>query len=208
MKIEQYAPLKAIVTTFEFGEAALCYSQDIPSMAKGVSYDIDYEDIPKETKTIKVPNRRFLQLVRYGRIAFISVVAFFLFSQLSHQNQNIGEILLIPAVLLVIAGMAARKQHIAMIEIQTKRGKVQIIKDGQERKILEEIENHRKNRIIDLYGEIDFSNDPDAEIRKFEWLRDSDYITAEQAENAIKEIEERRCNPSGKHDNDEKPTHH
>ena len=189
MKIEQHALLKSIITEFQFNDETMGYAQESPTSARGVAYDIAYEDIPQETKTIKVPNRRFLQLVRYGRYAFIALAVGVLLSKYGH-DQNVDALLVLPAAMLIAASLSARNQRIIMIEIPTKKGKVQIIKDGQEETILKEIETRRKNRILDLYGEIDFSKAPHVEIGKFEWLKDNRYITAEDAEEAIQKIKD------------------
>jgi uncharacterized protein YqgQ len=51
-----------------------------------------------------------------------------------------------------------------------------------------EIRERRKTQLLDWYGNINFANDPEDEIQKFEWLYSQRLITSEQFQRIVTTI--------------------
>jgi hypothetical protein len=60
---------------------------------------------------------------------------------------------------------------------------------------MEEIRERRKKQLLEWYGNINFANDPEEEIRKFHWLHSQHLISAGQLEQIITTI--RNADPEG-----------
>lgn len=52
----------------------------------------------------------------------------------------------------------------------TDKGRIYILKDKQHDDIINEISSRRKGQLLSWYGELNYSNDPNAELEKFRWL--------------------------------------
>ena len=55
-----------------------------------------------------------------------------------------------------------------------------MVKNKQHDNLISEISSRRKGQLLSWYGELDYSNDPNAELEKFKWL---------MSEGAIGEVE-------------------
>jgi hypothetical protein len=53
---------------------------------------------------------------------------------------------------------------------------------------MSEIRARRKKQLLDWYGNINFANDPEEEIRKFHWLHSQQLISADQLQKIINTI--------------------
>jgi len=53
---------------------------------------------------------------------------------------------------------------------------------------MDEIRERRKKQLLEWYGNINFANDPEEEIRKFHWLHSQHLISAGQLEQIITAI--------------------
>lgn len=63
---------------------------------------------------------------------------------------------------------------------------VWIIDDKSRHDIVAELDRRRRERLIDLYGQVNVSNEPYLEIRKIEWLVEESVLTREQADDQIR----------------------
>lgn len=68
-------------------------------------------------------------------------------------------------------------------------GDIAILHDGQQDRILNEIKERRSRQLLDWYGNINFANDPEDEIRKFHWLHSQNLISDDKLKHIIEAIE-------------------
>jgi hypothetical protein len=67
-------------------------------------------------------------------------------------------------------------------------GEIALLHDSQFDRIMSEIRERRKKQLLDWYGNINFANDPEEEIRKFHWLHSQQLISADQLQKIINTI--------------------
>lgn len=67
-------------------------------------------------------------------------------------------------------------------------GEIAIFHDKNHDLIMAEIRERRKRQLLDWYGNINFANDPEDEIRKFHWLHSQDLINADQLQRIVTTI--------------------
>jgi hypothetical protein len=67
-------------------------------------------------------------------------------------------------------------------------GEIALLMDEKHDTIMSEIRERRKKQLLDWYGNINFSNDPEEEIQKFEWLHSQHLISSAQLQRAISAI--------------------
>jgi hypothetical protein len=72
---------------------------------------------------------------------------------------------------------------------KTKAGNVFIINDKNHDKIIAEMTNRKKSQLLKWYGDINFDNDFDNEISKFNWLVKQNVISQEEADEKIAQVE-------------------
>ncbi len=67
-----------------------------------------------------------------------------------------------------------------LITFDTPKGKIFVIEDKKCSEILNLISEKRKAQFRDRYGAINFSNRPETELNRFQWMRDKDIISKEE----------------------------
>lgn len=67
-------------------------------------------------------------------------------------------------------------------------GEIAIFHDKNHDLIMMEIRERRKRQLLEWYGNINFANDPEDEIRKFHWLHSQDLISADQLRRIVTTI--------------------
>ena len=72
---------------------------------------------------------------------------------------------------------------------KTEAGNVLVMNDKNHDKIISEIVSRKKTQLLKWYGDINFDNDLENEINKFNWLAEQKVITKEEAEKKIAEVE-------------------
>ena len=72
---------------------------------------------------------------------------------------------------------------------QTDHGSVFVIQDKRHDEIISELNARRRKQLLQGYGEINFSNDPQKEINKFRWLSEQNALSREEAEIKIAQVE-------------------
>lgn len=60
-------------------------------------------------------------------------------------------------------------------------GRILLIKDGRASSLIEELTARRRTRLAQVYGEIDFDEDPEREVAKFKWLESQGALSGEDA---------------------------
>jgi len=73
---------------------------------------------------------------------------------------------LVGLICLGIYGVAKTKYTV----FNTDKGRIYVVKNKDHDHIISEISSRRKEQLFSWYGELDFSNDPNAELDKFRWL--------------------------------------
>jgi hypothetical protein len=67
-------------------------------------------------------------------------------------------------------------------------GQILLIKDRKASSILDELTARRRRRLADVYGEIDFDEDPEREVAKFRFLESQGAFSSEEAAAKISAI--------------------
>ncbi|HCU67765.1 MAG TPA: hypothetical protein DGF30_00685 [Desulfomicrobium sp.] len=97
----------------------------------------------------------------------------------------LGAIFMLPGGLCFLLH-AALKTNIT--SLSSDEGEIAIMHDGNFERIISEIRERRKKQLLDWYGNIDFANDPEEEIQKFEWLHSQRLITSDQLQRIVNTI--------------------
>lgn len=97
----------------------------------------------------------------------------------------LGAIFLLPGGVCFLLH-AALKTNIT--SLSSDEGEIAIMHDGNFDRIISEIRERRKRQLLDWYGNIDFANDPEEEIQKFEWLHSQRLITSDQLQRIVNTI--------------------
>ena len=72
-----------------------------------------------------------------------------------------------------------------VIYLPSDAGEISLLRDGRYDTLMEEINKRRKKQLLEWYGDIDFGNDPEEEIRKFHWLHSEHLISEDQLRRTI-----------------------
>ena len=97
----------------------------------------------------------------------------------------LGTIFLLPGTLCFLLH-AALKTNIT--SLSSDEGEIAILHDKNFDTVMTEIRERRKTQLLDWYGNINFANDPEDEIEKFEWLHSQRLITADQLQRIVTTI--------------------
>lgn len=77
---------------------------------------------------------------------------------------------------------------IELTSLSSDAGEVVLLHDRHYDRIMETIRERRKKQLLEWYGNINFANDPEEEIRKFHWLHSQHLISAGQLQQIITTI--------------------
>jgi hypothetical protein len=97
----------------------------------------------------------------------------------------LGLIFLLPGLACFAGHALARTQ---LTSLSSDAGEITLLHDKHYDHIMEEIRERRKKQLLDWYGNINFANDPEEEIRKFHWLHSQHLISAGQLQQIITTI--------------------
>ncbi len=104
----------------------------------------------------------------------------------------LGIIFLLPATACFLVHALAK---VEFTSLSSDAGEIALLNDKQYDRIMSEIRERRKKQLLDWYGNINFANDPEEEIRKFHWLHSQQLISAGQLEQIVTTI--RNADPDG-----------
>ena len=167
--------------TFEFNDNDLSFSYKDKSGSGNV--EIDYGEFTTKT-SIQIDRNEWLRNV--GAL-WCLVGAWQLGSALYYGNSLAGKgfWLLVGAGCLVWYLFTIVKYTV----LDGAQSRVYVIQDGQHDKIVGEIMNRRKDQLLKLYGNSDLENEPAKEITKFQWLKENEVMTPEEADIRIAQLE-------------------
>lgn len=97
----------------------------------------------------------------------------------------LGLIFIFPGALCFLLHAMAKT---TITSLNSDAGEIALLHDSQFDRIMSEIRERRKKQLLDWYGNINFANDPEEEIRKFHWLHSQQLISADQLQKIINTI--------------------
>ncbi|MDO9583207.1 MAG: hypothetical protein Q7J24_08845 [Desulfomicrobium sp.] len=104
----------------------------------------------------------------------------------------LGVIFLIPGLACLLFHALAK---IELTSLSSDAGEIALLHDKNYERIMDAIRDRRKKQLLDWYGNINFANDPEEEIRKFHWLHSQHLISEGQLEQIVTTI--RNADPEG-----------
>ena len=158
-------------TGFTFGEDALEYT--IKDGTGRRTFSVDYAGISTDTGEIEERNDWY----RNVGFFWVLVGVFLSYSRFSETGEMRASIwLTLGVICLALYGFLKT----TYTTLESEKGRIFIIQDSQHDEIKDEIDSRRKNQWFRWYGTVDYDNDPQSEIGKFQWLLDRDVITGDQ----------------------------
>jgi|JTFP01.1.fsa_nt_gb hypothetical protein len=97
----------------------------------------------------------------------------------------LGVIFLLPATACFLLHALAK---VELTSLSSDAGEIALLNDKHYDRIMGEIRERRKKQLLEWYGNINFANDPEEEIRKFHWLHSQNLISAGQLQQIITTI--------------------
>lgn len=177
-----------VKTAFDFGKKSLKYT--LKSESKTDNYTIKYTDISFDNIIEQQQRRNSLR--NFGILWFI--VGFFHVSfQILDSGSLKGSLWFVIGFFCIVAYKVTKKNYIIL---QTTLVPILIIKDAKYAEIYSEINSRQKKMLFSLYGEIDYENNPNDEISKFNWLKEHEVITQlqlDKVKSKIKNHHEKRA---------------
>ena len=168
-------------TSFVFGETELSYAFRYgASLHETVA---DYFEI--------TPARKFIAQHDWSGFRFAALVALLGLTAAAAQTYIADASA--PAMFWLAPGLALllnfyfRPDHFRIFQAAGDR--LWIIEDRNAQTIIAEIELRRRNRLAEVYGPLNLSNEPRLEIGKIEWLFLESVLTREEADTQIAQIE-------------------
>ncbi|MEM6514102.1 MAG: hypothetical protein AAF660_13900 [Pseudomonadota bacterium] len=158
-------------TAFDFQEDLLEYT--IKDKSGSRTFSVEYGAI--ETGSGEVEERN--DWYRNVGLLWFLLGGFIVVSRFMETGEIKGSIWLTLGLVFLALYWILRSSYTTL---DSEKGRIFIIKDDSHDSIKEEIETRRKNQWFRWYGTVDFSNEPQREIGKFQWLLDRDAITEDQ----------------------------
>jgi hypothetical protein len=171
MQIEQKR--FAVKHTFTFSEQQLNFAFKDRSGSGDV--DVAYADIPKK-KSVRIDENSWLRNAGILWCA-IGVAALLL---------KWSGVMWLPIGIACLVWYHFSKVRYTIL--QAEEGSIWVIQDKKHDDILREISDRRNRQLLSWYGEINYENDPQSEIKKFNWLAEQEVLSKEQADMKIAEV--------------------
>ena len=158
-------------TKFDFGGESLKFT--VKDKSGSQSFSIDYGSIPGDHGEMEERN------LWYRNVGGVWVLlgAFLVVSRYLETGEFRNSIWLVIGLICLMAYKVVKTLYTT---IDTEKGRLFVIKNKQHDEIINEIDSRRKGQWLSWYGSLDFENDPDNEINKFQWLLDRKVITEEE----------------------------
>jgi len=167
-------------TKFEFGDEKLKYTVKDASGKK--TFTTEYGSISDEDfDELEEKNDWF----RNVGILWILIGAFQIGNRFMESGTLSGSMWL---TLGIICFIIYRFKTIHYTILDAEKGRIFIIQDDKHSKILDEISERRKKQWKSWYGSINYENDPQNEISKFQWLLDKKVISESEFQTVKLEI--------------------
>ena len=164
--------------TFDFGSEALTYTRS--DSYGSHSSELPYGSIGMDPRLITERNGTLFN----GAI----LLSAWGLAQAAHSLAHgdwFGLIFLFPGVACFLIHALTKT---TITSLGSDDGEIALLHDGNHDRIMAEIRERRKKQLLDWYGNINFANDPEEEIRKFHWLHSQNLISADQLQKIIAAI--------------------
>ena len=158
-------------TNFKFGDDSLEYT--VKDKGGSQTFSVEYGAIASGSGEIEERN------AWYRNVGFFWVLigGFVIFSRYTDTGEIKGSIWLTLGIICFALYWILKTTYTTL---DSEKGRIFIIKDSSHDEIKDEIETRRKNQWFRWYGTIDYGNEPQKEIGKFQWLLDRDAISEDQ----------------------------
>lgn len=181
MNVKKQQKRSRAEATYSFGETELSYSFRYgASVHKTVA---DYFEI--------TPARKFISQRDWSNFRIGAVVTLLGLTALAAQTYLAGSpvlaMLWLTPGIIFLALFVFRPDHFRIF--QAAGDPVWILEDSKSQGIIAEIELRRRNRLAEIYGPLNLSNEPRLEIGKIEWLVLESVFTRDEADTQIALIE-------------------
>jgi hypothetical protein len=167
-------------TIFEFGEDKLKYSlkgtsgKKIFSTDYGAISDEDFDEFEEKNEWF-----------RNVGILWVLIGVFQIANRLMESGSFSGSMWLTLGIICLIT---YRYKTTSYTIVDAETGRIFIIKDAQHSKILDEISSRRKKQWKIWYGSVNYENDSQNELNKFQWLLDKKVISEDEFKTVKLEI--------------------
>lgn len=167
--------------TFDFGENEVNFAFKDRSGSGDV--DIDYGAIPEKTST-QIERNEWLRNVG---LLWLLIGGFQVTFALLNDRplSGTGFWVLVGSICLA----AYKWRQVRYTVFNTDQGSLFIIDDARHDQIVEELVSRKRERLLQLYGEIDPSNDAARETEKFRWLHKRGVISDDVLSSRLAEIQ-------------------
>lgn len=165
-------------TSFSFGETDLTYTIDQGGAKRELV--VDYFELRRSRR--HTAQRDWSRFQLGSLLVIAGAIAILIQARLIGMNP-LAMLWLVPGA--VYLGLFLLRQSHFLI-IQCGGDTLWIIDDKSRHDIVAELDRRRRERLIDLYGQVNVSNEPYLEIRKIEWLVEESIFTREQADDQIR----------------------
>lgn len=167
-------------TAFTFGETELTYSfEDRESRQE---YVVDYFQL---SRTRRHAARRDWSRLQFALVLAAAGATTILTQTLAIGFQPLALLWLSPSA-LYLALFLFRQTH--FLVVQSPEHQLLVIDDRSRQAIVAELDRRRRERIADIYGNINLANEAYLEIRKIEWLVEEAVLTRDQADDQIRTV--------------------
>jgi hypothetical protein len=166
-------------TNFQFGEDTLKYT--IKSESNTSTFSVKYDAISTDRAELETRRNSFRN---FGILMIIVGVVHLSIMFLEKGSFAFSVWFAIGLLFLVTYYLTKTAYSV----IQTDKYSILIIKDKKHDIIFKEIFRRRKSLYLSLYGNINYENDPNDEINKFQWLKANKMISESEYNEIINKI--------------------
>ncbi|MBM7074676.1 hypothetical protein JQC92_22140 [Shewanella sp. 202IG2-18] len=167
-------------TSFEFGDEKLKYS--IKDSSGKRTFSTDYGSISDDGfDELEERNDWF----RNVGVLWVLIGVFQIVSRLMESGSFSGSMWLTLGVICLVVYKFKTTNYTI---VDAEKGRIFIIQDDQHSKILDEISIRRNKQWKHWYGSINYENDPQSELNKFQWLLDKNVISEDEFKSVKAEI--------------------
>lgn len=153
--------------SFVLNRENLSYS--LSDKQHNIAFKVEYEQIPMESFTVREMNT---WLRNVGLLWLVLGAVFTVIDYMA------GE--LRPSIWLFVGAgcyVTFLIRQTEFIYFDTNKGRILIINDAQGQEIHDMIQQRRVTQIRERYGQINWNNDPEQEVRRFRWMEENGVIS-------------------------------
>ncbi len=172
-------------TRFIFEKNSFCYFVK-DKHSKG-EFVIPYDSVKSNISEIFESNNVFKHYSIYCFMVALIYIPIAIFISVKNFKVIFSPIFLVAAIIFYYLYIRSKATYTVL---QSSVKTVYIIKDDQHDEILQRIMNERKNIFLAEYGTVNLKNNPENELKKFEWLLEQKIITQTEFEKITKLLPE------------------